>query len=73
MHIVASLLGIGSKLARRVLQHFQTVREVFAASTIELSTTEGIGRARAEKVVKTLDALYQSEAHKGKQTILGET
>lgn len=73
MHIVASLPGIGSKLARRVLKHFQTIRKVFAASAAELSTIEGIGRARAEKVVKTLDALYQSEAHKGKQTILDET
>jgi ERCC4-type nuclease len=73
IYLVASLPGIGPKLARRVLRHFQTVRRVFGASAAELSTVEGIGRVKAEQIVKTLDALYQSEAHRGKQTILGET
>jgi len=73
IYLVASLPGIGPKLARRVLRHFQTVRRVFCASAAELSKVEGIGRVKAEKIVKTLDSLYLSEANRGKQTILGET
>jgi len=73
IQLVASLPRIGPKLAVRILQQFKTVRKVFSASAAELATVDGIGRAKAEKVVKTLDAPFQPDRYKGKQMILGET
>jgi len=56
--LVATLPAIGPKLAERVLLRFGTVRRVFSASTAELSTVRGLGRAKAEKIVRFLDAEY---------------
>jgi len=55
---VATLPAIGPKLAERVLLRFGTVRRVFSASTAEFSTVRGLGRAKAEKIVRLLDAEY---------------
>jgi len=56
--LVATLPLIGPKLAERVLLRFGTVRRVFSASAAELSSVKGLGRAKAEKIVKFLDAEY---------------
>jgi DNA excision repair protein ERCC-4 len=56
--LVATLPAIGPKLAERVLLRFGTVRRVFSASIAELSTVKGLGRAKAEKIVRFLDAEY---------------
>ncbi|MBX5326481.1 MAG: ERCC4 domain-containing protein [Candidatus Bathyarchaeia archaeon] len=70
VHLVASLPGLGPVLAKRLLEHFQSVRKVFAASVAELSTVKGVGRTKAEKIVKTLDAPYKPEVNKGRQMLL---
>jgi ERCC4-type nuclease len=58
--LVASLPTIGPKLAERVLLRFGTVRRVFSSSVAELSTVKGLGRAKAEKIVRLLDAEYSA-------------
>lgn len=58
--LVASLPGIGPKLAERVLRRFGTVRRTFSASIAELSLVKGLGRVRAEKIARILDSSYSS-------------
>ncbi|MEM2102217.1 MAG: ERCC4 domain-containing protein [Candidatus Bathyarchaeia archaeon] len=70
LHLIASLPGLGPILAKRTLEHFRSVRKVFAASVAELSSVKGVGRKKAEKIVKLLDAAYKPDANKGRQMIL---
>lgn len=56
--LVASLPGIGPKLAERVLRRFGTVRRTFSASIAELSLVKGFGRVRAERIARVLDSPY---------------
>jgi len=64
LFLVSSLPGVGPKLAERILRHFRTVRKVFAASISEISVIKGVGRIRAERIVRFLDASYgPSEKH----------
>jgi len=58
--LVATLPAIGPKLAERVLLRFGSVRRVFSASVAELCTVKGLGRVKAEKIVRFLDAEYGS-------------
>lgn len=62
--LVATLPLIGPKLAERVLLRFGSVRRVFSASIAELCTVKGVGRAKAEKIARLLDAEYGSSAVK---------
>ncbi|RJS85885.1 heavy metal resistance protein CzcA [Candidatus Bathyarchaeota archaeon] len=66
---VSSLPGVGPKMSERLLTRFGSVRRVFTASVAELSTVKGLGRAKAEKIVKLLDAPYQ-QFRKGRQRTL---
>jgi len=56
MGLLASLPGIGHKLAHRLLHHFGSARKVFAASVAELTMVEGIGREKARRIVAILDS-----------------
>jgi len=69
---VSSLPGIGPKLAERILRRFGTVRGVFNASIPELSTVKGVGRAKAERIVRFLTAPYSPAAAKPRQLRLDE-
>lgn len=71
--LVSSLPGIGPKLGDRVLKRFGTVRKVFSASVAELSSVGGIGRIKAEKVAKILDARYHPTEKPSKQLLLDKT
>jgi len=68
--LVATLPSIGPKLAERVLQRFGTVRRVFSASVAELSTVKGLGRAKAEKIVRLLDSEYSQGLRREKHVTL---
>lgn len=68
--LVATLPAIGPKLAERVLQRFGTVRRVFSASVAELSTVKGMGRGKAEKIVRLLDAGYSPVSKREKHVTL---
>jgi len=67
LFLVSSLPGIGPKLADRALRRFGTVRRVFSASVAELSSVDGIGRIKAEKMAEILDAYYHPAESPPKQ------
>jgi DNA excision repair protein ERCC-4 len=56
LSVLASVPGIGEKLAARMLKKFHTPIRALNASAAELATIEGFGLARAERVRKILDA-----------------
>lgn len=70
--ILSSLPGIGPKLAKNILDHFNNLREVFSSSVAELSLVNGIGRVKAGKIVKILDSKKETIKNKIEQTKLGE-
>ena len=53
--IVASLPGVGSRLALRLLDRFATPLNVFNAPLVELARVEGIGYARAARIKRVLE------------------
>lgn len=55
LSILASLPGVGDKLAARLLQKFKTPSKALNASVAELARIEGMGYARALKLRKILD------------------
>jgi DNA excision repair protein ERCC-4 len=58
IYIVSSLPGVGTSLARRLLDRFGSPRGVFVATVPQLSMVPGVGRARAEKIVKVLTSRF---------------
>lgn len=60
LYMVASLPGVGEKLARSLLLRFRTPRRVFGASVAELARVPSVGRSRALKIKRALDQPYQS-------------
>jgi DNA excision repair protein ERCC-4 len=55
LHILQGLPNIGPLLAKRLLEHFGTVRNVMHADMKTLSTIDGIGKIKAEKICRVLD------------------
>jgi DNA excision repair protein ERCC-4 len=55
LSVLASLPGVGEKLAARLLQKFHTPVRALNASAAELATIPGFGLARAERVRKILN------------------
>jgi DNA excision repair protein ERCC-4 len=55
LSILASLPGVGDKLAARMLEKFKTPMKALNASTAELARIEGMGHIRAVKLRKVLD------------------
>ncbi|MDQ3836174.1 MAG: helix-hairpin-helix domain-containing protein, partial [Thermoproteota archaeon] len=55
LSILASLPGVGDKLATRMLRKFDTPIRALNASAAELSIIPGFGLTRAERVRKVLD------------------
>jgi ERCC4-type nuclease len=54
--ILESLPTIGPKLGEKLLQSFESVRQILAASSTELAVRGGIGYARAKRIQEVLDA-----------------
>jgi DNA excision repair protein ERCC-4 len=59
VYIIASLPGVGPGLAKRLLDRFGTPRAVFTATVPQLSMVRGVGRVRAEKIVKALTSPFK--------------
>jgi DNA excision repair protein ERCC-4 len=55
LSVLASVPGVGEKLAARMLKKFHTPIRALNASAAELATIQGFGLARAERVRKILD------------------
>ncbi len=57
-YIVANLPGIGPKLARSLLKHFKTIKEIANAKTEELMAVEKIGEKKALMVHDVINERY---------------
>ncbi|HEY8140104.1 MAG TPA: ERCC4 domain-containing protein [Nitrososphaera sp.] len=55
LSVLASIPGVGEKLAARMLLKFRTPHRALNATAAELATIPGFGNARAERVRKVLD------------------
>jgi DNA excision repair protein ERCC-4 len=55
LSVLASVPGVGEKLAVRMLKKFHTPKRALNASAAELATIQGFGLARAERLRKILD------------------
>jgi len=73
IQIVASLPGIGPKLAERLLDEFKSIRKIFTATVAELSAVKGINRKTAYKIKRILDASYDASIKPLKQLKLDES
>ena len=56
--IVAGLPGINTKLAQRLLQHFDKPQKIFTANKQELTEIQGIGDKKADRIRKILTEKY---------------
>lgn len=56
--IVESLPNIGPVHAKRLLEHFGTVNNIFNASVDDLTEVEGIGKKTAENIKKVVESKY---------------
>jgi DNA excision repair protein ERCC-4 len=72
LYAVASLPGVGRKLAERLLQKYGTPRRVMSLTAGELAMTGGIGWKRAEKIKAVLDTKYSKREEGRSQTRLEE-
>jgi len=67
LQIVSTLPGIGLKLADRMLRELETVRRIFGASMAELSAVKGVGKTKAYKTARILDASYRPTLRRPQQ------
>ena len=58
-YMIESLPGVGSLLAKSLLEHFGSVTTVLQASTDELQQVEKIGKKKAAEIRKVLDESYK--------------
>jgi len=72
IQIVASLPGIGPKLASRLLDKFKSARKIFTATVAELSAVKGINRKTAYKIKRILDASYSISVKPSRQLKLDD-
>ncbi len=61
LSVLASLPGVGDKLAVRLITKFKTPIKALNASTAELARVNGMGYARASKLRKILDIIQIDE------------
>jgi len=57
--LVEGLPDVSSILAKRLLFHFRTVRNVMMAGMEELMEVEGIGKKKAMKITEVMDAEWE--------------
>ena len=59
-YVIGNLPGIGPKLARSLLVHFKSVRNIANAGIKELMEVEKIGRKKAENIHRTVNEEYSA-------------
>ncbi len=60
-YIVSSLPNIGLNLAKELLKHFKSVKNVVNASEDELKQVEGVGEKKAKSIKDAVEKEYQKE------------
>ncbi|MDO8480989.1 MAG: DEAD/DEAH box helicase [Nanoarchaeota archaeon] len=58
-YIVSALPGIGAVLAKPLLKHFKSIKNIVNASVDELKEVEKIGKIKAEEIRRILDEEYK--------------
>ena len=56
--VVSSLPGVGPEKAKRLLEHFGTLRRFFSASEEELREVEGIGKKISKRLTRLFDLKF---------------
>ena len=59
-YVISSLPGIGTTLAKPLLKHFKSVKNVVNAGQKELEEVEKIGKKKAERIKDIVDRDYQT-------------
>lgn len=59
-YVVSSLPGIGREIARNLLKHFKTIRNLFNADVDELKKVKNVGKKKAERIVSIITKKYES-------------
>ncbi|MCZ6725055.1 MAG: helix-hairpin-helix domain-containing protein [Thaumarchaeota archaeon] len=70
LSIVSSFPGVGIVLAERLLMKFGSPRDIVSAQAQELAMVQGIGRARASKLIKILTEKFRTGSKIGIQGTL---
>lgn len=60
-YVIANIPGIGPKLAKALLKHFGSIRNIANANLEELVKVEKIGKKKADLVHGTLNGLYKED------------
>jgi DNA excision repair protein ERCC-4 len=58
LYLVASMPGVGRKLAEKLLSKYGTPRRVMSLTAGELAMTQGIGWKKAEKIKEMMDTKF---------------
>lgn len=64
--VIEGLPGISVVLAKRLLEHFKSVKRVMSASEKELQQVRGIGREKAGEIRRVLSSKYDEERSSAK-------
>jgi DNA excision repair protein ERCC-4 len=70
LSILSSLPGVGSKLAKRMLEEFNSPSRALNASTAELAKIPGFGVVRAQRLRKVLDKKFAETFAEDQSTLL---
>lgn len=57
-YVVGNLPGVGPKIARGLLAHFGSVRNIANASVKELMEVDNVGKKKAERISETVNGEY---------------
>ena len=57
--ILSSIPGIGTKLAKKLIEHFKTIKGVVSADIDELKEVDKIGKKKAERIYEILNTEFE--------------
>ncbi len=61
--IVGAMPGVGPKLAKNLLSHFGTIRELANADQKQLAEVDKVGKKKAEAIYRMMNEYFDAEAH----------
>ena len=61
-YLVAGLPNVNTKLSRRLLDEFNTVKKIFSVKEEKLKKIDGLGKVKAKKIWDLLNSEYQKES-----------
>jgi Fanconi anemia group M protein len=57
-YLVETLPGVGPKLAKSLLKHFKTIKNIFISTEEELKKVDKMGERKAERIIDTINHEY---------------